>query len=100
MKIALMAPPDFGAFYVPNTNFNQAYVDVDVSDCGDTVQIIGSAVYNTGETMTETIFMWVVVIFLVIVIFEIAAIKKSLQITHIALSRIADNIAKLRRDND
>jgi hypothetical protein len=38
-----------GAFYVPNTNFNQAYIDVDVSSCGDTVSIIGSAVYNNPQ---------------------------------------------------
>jgi hypothetical protein len=38
-----------GSFYVPNTNFNQAYMDVDVSNCGETVSIIGSAVYNEPQ---------------------------------------------------
>jgi hypothetical protein len=39
-----------GTFFVPNTNFNQAYMELDVSSCGDTVSIIGSAVYNNPQS--------------------------------------------------
>lgn len=38
-----------GVFTVPNTNFNQAYVNADVSNCFDTVKITGSAVYNNSQ---------------------------------------------------
>lgn len=38
-----------GTIEVPNTNFNQAYMELDVSNCGDTVIIIGSAVYNNPQ---------------------------------------------------
>ena len=38
-----------GDLFVPNTNFNQAYLDLDVSNCGDTTNIIGSAVYNNPQ---------------------------------------------------
>ncbi len=35
-----------GWFWVPDTNFNQAYLDVSVSSCGSTERIVGAAVYN------------------------------------------------------
>ena len=38
-----------GAFLVPNTSFNQANMELDVSNCGDTVSIKGSAVYNNPQ---------------------------------------------------
>lgn len=38
-----------GAFYVPNTSFNQAYLELDVTNCGDTVIVVGSGVYNNPQ---------------------------------------------------
>lgn len=38
-----------GTLTVPNTSFNQAYLDVDVSNCASTTKIIGAAVYNNAQ---------------------------------------------------
>ena len=40
-----------GAINVPNTNFNQAYLDVQVSNCGDIERINGAAVYYNLENV-------------------------------------------------
>ena len=38
-----------GALTVPNISFNQAYLNLDVSNCASTTQIIGAAVYNNPQ---------------------------------------------------
>lgn len=38
-----------GLIDVPNTNFNQAILDVTVSNCGDTTRIVGAAVFNDPQ---------------------------------------------------
>ena len=40
-----------GALYVPNTEFNQAYIDAQVSNCGDIERILGAAVYNNPQEL-------------------------------------------------
>ena len=37
-----------GAFNVPNTNFNQAILDANIMDCGDTLRVLGAAVYRNA----------------------------------------------------
>ena len=37
-----------GSFFVPNTNFNQAYIDAKILNCGDTIDIIGAAIYRNA----------------------------------------------------
>lgn len=37
-----------GSFYVPNTNFNQAYIDANILNCGETVRVQGGAVYRNS----------------------------------------------------
>jgi hypothetical protein len=38
-----------GSINVPNTNFNQAYIDLDVTNCVSTTQITGGVTFNNAE---------------------------------------------------
>ena len=43
-----------GSFHIPNTNINQAYIDVNVSNCGQITRILGGA-----RSTRRGVLMWV-----------------------------------------